>query len=67
MENINLIYPELFIAITLLALLMLGVFKKNSFNIVSKFTSFALLLAIPIVFINDSSSLKLFSDNYAID
>jgi NADH-quinone oxidoreductase subunit N len=67
MENINLIYPELFIGIALLALLMLGVFKKNSFNIVSKFTSFVLLLAIPIVFINDSNSLKLFSDNYAID
>ena len=67
MENINLIYPELFIGISLLSLLMLGVFKKNSFNIVSKFTSFALLLAIPIVFINDSNSLKLFSDNYAID
>ena len=67
MENINLIYPELFIGISLLSLLMLGVFKKNSFNIVSKFTSFALLLAIPIVFINDNNSLKLFSDNYAID
>ena len=67
MENIKLIYPELFIGISLLSLLMLGVFKKNSFNIVSKFTSFALLLAIPIVFINDNNSLKLFSDNYAID
>ena len=67
MENINLIYPELFIGISLLSLLMLGVFKKNSFNIVSKFASFALLLAIPIVFINDSNSLKLFSDNYVID
>jgi len=67
MENINLIYPELFIGIALLGLLMLGVFKKNSFNIVSKFASFALLLAIPIIFINDSTSLKLFSNDYVID
>ena len=67
MENINLLYPELFISITLLVLLMLGVFKRNSFNAVSKLTSFALLLTIPIVFVNSSSSFKLFSNNYAVD
>ena len=67
MENLNLIYPELFIGISMLILLLVGVFKKNSFNLVSKFTSLTLLAAIPMVYINDSVSAKLFGDNYLID
>ena len=67
MENINLIYPELFIALSLLVLLMVGVFNKDSFNIVSKFTSLALLVSIPMIYINDNVSAKLFGNNYLID
>ena len=67
MENINLIYPELFIALSILVLLMVGVFNKDSFNIVSKFTSLALLVSIPMIYINDNVSAKLFGNNYLID
>ena len=67
MENINLIYPELFIALSLLVLLMVGVFNRDSFNIVSKFTSLALLVSIPMIYINDNVSAKLFGNNYLID
>ena len=54
MENINFIYPEIFIAISILGLLMVGVFKTNSFNLVTKLTSFMLLITIPIVFLNST-------------
>ena len=64
MENINFIYPEIFIAISILGLLMVGVFKTNSFNLVTKLTSFMLLITIPIVFLNSTVSMKLFSNNY---
>ncbi len=67
MDNLNLIYPELFIGISLMVLLIVGVFKKNSFNLISKFTALSLLVAIPIVYINDNVSVKLFSNNYIID
>ena len=67
MDNINLIYPELFITISLLSLLMLGVFKKNSFLVVSKLSSIVLLLTIPLIYINDNTSEKLFNNNYLID
>ena len=67
MDNINLIYPELFITISLLSLLILGVFKKNSFSVVSKFSSIVLLLTIPLIYINDNTSEKLFNNNYLID
>jgi NADH-quinone oxidoreductase subunit N len=67
MDNLNLIYPELFIGISLMVLLIVGVFKKNSFNLISKFTALSLLVAIPMVYINDNVSVKLFSNNYIID
>ena len=67
MENINFIYPEIFIAISILGLLMVGVFKTNSFNLVTKLTSFMLLITIPIVFLNSTVSMKLFSNNYIVD
>lgn len=67
MDNLNLIYPELFIGISLMVLLIVGVFKKNSFNLISKFTALSLLVAIPMVYINDNLSVKLFSNNYIID
>jgi NADH-quinone oxidoreductase subunit N len=67
MDNLNLIYPELFIGIFLMVLLIVGVFKKNSFNLISKFTALSLLVAIPMVYINDNVSVKLFSNNYIID
>ncbi len=67
MDNINLIYPELFLSISLLSLLILGVFKKNSFLVVSKLSSIVLLLTIPLIYINDNTSEKLFNNNYLID
>ena len=67
MDNLNLIYPELFIGISLMVLLIVGVFKNNSFNLISKFTALSLLVAIPMVYINDNVSVKLFSNNYIID
>jgi NADH-quinone oxidoreductase subunit N len=67
MDNLNLIYPELFIGFSLMVLLIVGVFKKNSFNLISKFTALSLLVAIPMVYINDNVSVKLFSNNYIID
>jgi NADH-quinone oxidoreductase subunit N len=50
-----------------MVLLIVGVFKKNSFNLISKFTALSLLVAIPMVYINDNVSVKLFSNNYIID
>ena len=67
MANINFIYPEIFIAISILGLLMVGVFKTNSFNLVTKLTSFMFLITIPIVFLNSTVSMKLFSNNYIVD
>ena len=33
MNNLHLIFPEIFLSLSIMFLLILGVFKKNSFNI----------------------------------
>ena len=67
MENLNLIYPEIFLSLLTIGLLMLGVFKKNSFNLIIRFSSIGLLLLIPVVYINNDISNELFSQNYLVD
>ena len=36
MNNIEYIYPELFLIVSLLILLILGVYKSNSYNFIKK-------------------------------
>ena len=67
MENLNLIYPEIFLSLLTIGLLMLGVFKENSFNLIIRFSSIGLLLLIPVVYINNDISNELFSQNYLVD
>ena len=68
MENLNYIYPELFLSISIMVLLILGVFYKNSSNFVYKssllvfFISFILIFNQPL-----DSSVFLFNQNYKID
>ena len=56
MENINLITSEIFISLSLMSLLILGVFKNNSSSIVYNLSIFTLFLALLI-------NLNLFSFN----
>ena len=68
MDKFNLIIPELFLAISIMILLMIGVFYKNSFNFVFKL-SIIILLATFILLFNHSvnTSAKLFNNSYVID
>jgi len=68
MDQLNLIIPELFLTISILILLMIGVFYKNSFNLIFKL-SMIVLLATFILLFNHSvdTSAKLFNNSYTID
>jgi len=68
MEQLNLIIPELFLTISIMILLMIGVFYKNSFNLIFKL-SMIILLATFILLFNHSvdTSAKLFNSSYTID
>jgi len=50
MNNINLIYPEIFISLSIMFLLMLGVFKKNSSNLVYNLSIGSLVGVIVLIF-----------------
>ena len=68
MDQLNLIIPELFLTTSIMILLMIGVFYKNSFNLIFKL-SVIILLATFILLFNHSidTSAKLFNNSYAID
>jgi len=53
MENLNLVLPEIFISLSIMFLLILGVFKKNSSKITFNLSLFTILItAIVILSIN---------------
>ena len=67
MENLNLILPEIFLSISIFIALLLGVFFKNSYNLISK-TSYIILIALILIIINSFNvSGKLFSESFVIN
>jgi len=64
MENINFFLPEIFLALAILATLMVGVFFKNSYNLVTKII-YGILVALILIILNSyNESFKLFSDSF---
>jgi NADH-quinone oxidoreductase subunit N len=68
MENLNLIYPEIFMSLAIMFLLILGVFKKNSSNLVYNLSIFALIGTLILIFSYPlNTQIYLFNDSYTID
>ena len=56
MMNLDLIFPEIFLSLEIMLLLMIGVFKKNSENLVYNLSTITLIVLLALVF-------NLFSNN----
>jgi NADH-quinone oxidoreductase subunit N len=67
METIIFILPELFLSISLMSLLMLGVFLKKSFKLVSLLTILSLIFSIILVLNQPVEVIKIFNDSFIID
>ena len=68
MNEINYILPELFISISIMGLLMIGVFKKNSENLIYKLTMIVFLISFILLFNHPVHlSHSLFNESYKID
>jgi len=67
MHTIVYILPELFLSITIMFLLMLGVFIKKSFKLVNLLTILSLLFAIVLVLNQPDEIIKIFNKSYIID
>ena len=52
MDNLNFILPEIFISLSIMFLLLLGVYKKNSSNIVHNLAVGSLLITGILIFNN---------------
>ena len=68
MENFNLIYPEIFISLSIMFLLILGVFKKNSSDLIYNLSIISLLTLIILIFNHPiEMETNLFNESYKID
>ena len=69
MENLNLILPEIFISLSIMFLLVVGVFKKESSKLIFNLSLFVFLI-VTIITINESYSIKrltMFNESIVID
>ena len=68
MMNIDFIFPEIFLSLSIMFLLMLGVFKKNSERIVYNLSTIILLILLALVFnLFSISETFIFNNSYKID
>ena len=68
MDNLDFISPEIFISLSIMFLLILGVFKKNSASVIH-YLSISFLLIAGILILNNPQNVKilLFNNSYVID
>ena len=68
MDQLNFIIPELFLTTSIMILLMIGVFYKNSFNLIYKLSVITLLATFILLFNHSiDTSTRLFNNSYIID
>tara|TARA_B100001559_G_scaffold315021_1_gene316259 strand:- start:12 stop:1427 length:1416 start_codon:yes stop_codon:yes gene_type:complete len=66
-NNLNILLPEIFLTLSIFSILMIGVFIKNSFNLIFNLTSLIILLTIVIIFNSSSSVEKIFLESFTRD
>jgi NADH-quinone oxidoreductase subunit N len=68
MENLDLIFPEIFISLAIMFFLLIGVFKKKSSSLIYNLTTISLVVLLAIVYnLNSISETSLFNESYKID
>ena len=67
MQTIVYILPELFLSLTIMFLLMLGVFIKKSFKLVNLLTILSLIFTIALILNQPNEIVKVFNESYIID
>ena len=68
MDKLNFIYPEIFISLSIMFLLILGVFKKNSSNLINNLSILTLIGTLVLIFNHPfNTNLNIFNGSYKID
>ena len=66
-NNFSIILPEIFLTLSVFSILMIGVFIKDSFNLVFNLTLMIILITITIVLTSPSNKEKIFLDSFIRD
>ena len=67
LNNLNILLPEVFLTLSIFSILMIGVFIKNSFNLIFNLSSLILIITIGIIFNNPNNQEKIFLDSFTRD
>ena len=66
-NNLNILLPEIFLTLSIFSVLMVGVFVKNSFNLIFNLSSLIILLTLAIIFNSSNNVEKIFLDSFTRD
>ena len=66
-NNLNIMLPEIFLTLSVFSILMIGVFIKNSFNLIFNLTSIIIGVTIVIILTNPSDEEKIFLESFTRD
>ena len=67
MLDLNFIITEIFLTLSILVFILIGVFVKNSFEIIYKLSLFLIFLLIVVIFSNNDEYSKIFNESISID
>ncbi len=66
-NNLNILLPEIFLTLSIFSILMIGVFIKNSFNLIFNLSSLIILLTIIIILNSPNNVEKIFLESFTRD
>ena len=66
-NNLKIMLPEIFLSLSIFSILLIGVFKKKSFNLIFNLTSLIIIATITIILINPNNEEKIFLDSFTRD
>ena len=66
-NNLSILFPEIFLTLSIFSILMIGVFIKNSFNLIFNLSSLIILLTIAIILNSPNTEEKIFLESFVRD
>ena len=66
-NSLNIMFPEIFLSLSIFSILLIGVFKKKSFNLIFNLTSLIIIVTILIILTGSNNVEKIFLDSFIRD
>jgi len=67
MNDLNILLPEIFLALSIFSILLIGVFIKKSFNLIFNLTSLIILITIAMILNSSNNVEKIFLESFMKD